>query len=51
MHLPVEPCWSARWVSRRASNVFTGKATAEDIIAEVQRGRSTLHQINTQTDH
>ena len=27
------------------------KATAEDIIAKVQRGRETLRQINTQTDH
>jgi transposase len=27
------------------------KATAEDIITKVQRGRETLRQINTQTDH
>ena len=26
-------------------------ATAEDIIAKVQRGRDTLHQINSTTDH
>lgn len=30
---------------------FIWKATAEDSIAKVQRGRATLHQINTQTDH
>ena len=27
------------------------KATAEDIIAKVQRGRDALHQIKSTTDH
>ena len=30
---------------------FIWKATAEDIIAKVQRGRASLHQIKPQTDH
>jgi hypothetical protein len=30
---------------------FIWKATAEDIIAKVQRGRETLHQIKSTTDH
>ena len=30
---------------------FIWKATAEEMITKVQRGRTTLHQINTQTDH
>jgi hypothetical protein len=30
---------------------FIWKATADDIIAKVQRGRATLHQIKTKTDH
>ena len=30
---------------------FIWKATAEDIITKVQRGRDTLRQIKTQTDH
>jgi hypothetical protein len=32
-------------------NRFIWKATAEDIITKVKRGRETLNQINTQTDH
>ena len=28
-----------------------GKATAEDIIAKIQRARETLHQIKSQTEH
>jgi hypothetical protein len=30
---------------------FIWKATAEDIIAKVQRGRAALYQLKTQTDH
>ena len=30
---------------------FIRKFTAEEIITKVRRGRTTLHQINTQTDH
>jgi transposase len=30
---------------------FIWKATADDIIAKVRRGRATLDQINSQTDH
>jgi transposase len=35
----------------RQSQPIHLKATAEDIIAKVQRARTTLHQIKTQTDH
>lgn len=35
----------------RIPRSFVWKATADDIIAKVQRGRDTLHQIKTQTDH
>jgi hypothetical protein len=31
--------------------LFIWNTTAEDIIAEVQRGRATLHQVKPQTDH
>lgn len=41
--------WAEHW--NTDPKPFIWKATAEDIIAKVQRGRSTLHQINTQTDH
>ncbi len=41
--------WAARW--NTDPKPFIWKATAEDIIAKVQRGRATLHQIKTQTDH
>jgi hypothetical protein len=30
---------------------FIWKATTEDIIAKVQRGREALHQIKSTTDH
>jgi hypothetical protein len=30
---------------------FIWKATTEDIIAKVQRGREALHQITSTTDH
>ncbi len=41
--------WAAHW--NTDPKPFIWKATAEDIIAKVQRGRATLHQIKTQTDH
>jgi len=41
--------WAGHWnVDPRP---FVWKATAEDIITKVQRGRETLRQIKTQTDH
>ncbi len=41
------------WAEHRNADPkpFIWKATAEDIIAKDQRGRDTLHQIKTQTDH
>src|SRR5271170_5698087 len=41
--------WAEHWNDN--PKPFIWKATAEDIIAKVQRGRTTLHQIKTQTDH
>ena len=41
--------WAEHW--NIDPKPFIWKATAEDIIAKVQRGRDTLHQIKTQTDH
>ena len=41
--------WATHW--NADPKPFIWKATAEDIIAKVQRGRATLHQIKTQTDH
>lgn len=41
--------WAEHW--NIDPKPFIWKATAEDIIAKVQRGRATLHQIKTQTDH
>jgi transposase len=41
--------WAQHW--NEEPKPFIWKATAEDIIAKVQRGRATLHQIKTQTDH
>jgi len=41
--------WAEHW--NTDPKPFIWKATAEDIIAKVQRGRDTLHQIKTQTDH
>jgi hypothetical protein len=41
--------WADHW--NTDPKPFIWKATAEDIIAKVPRGRATLHQINTQTDH
>jgi transposase len=41
--------WAAHW--NTSPKPFIWKATADEIIAKVQRGRDTLHQIKTQTDH
>jgi transposase len=41
--------WAQHW--NTDPTPFIWKATAEDIITKVQRGRATLHQIKTQTDH
>ena len=41
--------WAEHW--NTDPKPFIWKATAEDIIAKVQRGRETLHQIKSQTDH
>src|SRR5437763_6889315 len=41
--------WAGHW--NEDPKPFIWKATAEDIITKVQRGRETLHQIKTQTDH
>ncbi|MQA05848.1 MAG: IS630 family transposase [Streptosporangiales bacterium] len=41
--------WAEHWNSD--PKPFIWKATAEDIIAKVQRGRAALRQIKTQTDH
>jgi transposase len=41
--------WAEHW--NLDPKPFIWKATAEDIITKVRRGRETLHQIKTQTDH
>ncbi len=41
--------WAEHWNSD--PKPFIWKATTEEIITKVQRGRETLRQINTQTDH
>jgi len=41
--------WADHW--NDDPKPFIWKATADDIITKVQRGRATLHQIKTQTDH
>jgi transposase len=41
--------WAEHW--NTDPKPFIWKATAEDIIAKVRRGRAALHQIKTQTDH
>lgn len=41
--------WAEHW--NTDPKPFAWKATADKIIKKVQRGRSTLHQIKTQTDH
>ena len=41
--------WAEHWNANPTP--FIWKATAEDIITKVRRGRATLNQINSQTDH
>ena len=41
--------WAEHW--NTDPKPFIWKATADDIIAKVRRGRETLHQIKSQTDH
>ncbi len=41
--------WAEHW--NNDPKPFIWKATAQDIITKVQRGRATLHQIKSQTDH
>jgi transposase len=41
--------WAEHW--NHNPQPFIWKATADDIITKVKRGRATLHQIKTQTDH
>lgn len=41
--------WAQHW--NEEPKPFVWKATAEDIIAKVQRGRTALHKIKSQTDH
>ena len=41
--------WAAHW--NLDPKPFIWKATADDIIAKVRRGRATIHQIKSQTDH
>ena len=41
--------WAEHW--NTDPKPFIWKATAEDIIAKIQRGRDALHQIKSQTDH
>ena len=41
--------WAAHW--NTDPKPFIWKATAQDVIAKVRRGRTTLHQIKTQRHH
>jgi hypothetical protein len=41
--------WAEHWNNN--STPFIWKATSEEIITKVIRGRETLNQIKTQTDH
>lgn len=41
--------WAEHWNTNPTP--FIWKATADDIITKVRRGRATLNQINSQTDH
>jgi transposase len=41
--------WAEHW--NIDPQPFIWKATADEIITKVQRGRAALHQINSQTDH
>jgi hypothetical protein len=42
-------CWAQQW--NVDPKPFVGKTSANDIIAKVKRGRETLHQIKSQTEH
>jgi hypothetical protein len=41
--------WAEHWNTDRKP--FVWKATAEQIITKVRRGRETLHRIKARTDH
>ncbi len=41
--------WTDHW--NKNPKPFIWKATAENIIVKVRRGRTTLNQINSQADH
>lgn len=41
--------WAEHWNTN--PRPFIWRATADEIIAKVRRGRDTLHQLKTQTDH
>ncbi len=41
--------WAEHW--NTSPKPFVWKTPAEEIITKTQRGRTTLHQIKTQTDH
>ena len=41
--------WAAHW--NENPKPFIWKAAAQDIITKVRRGRPTLNEINSQTDH
>ena len=41
--------WAEHW--NQDPKPFIWKATAEDIITKVRRGRTTLNQIKSQTEH
>ena len=41
--------WAEHWTTD--PKPFVWKATAEQIITKVRRGRETLHRIKAQTDH
>ena len=48
-HRRRSPIWAEHW--NTDPKPFIWKATAEDIIDKVSRGRETLHQIKSATDH
>ena len=48
---PLTVCMGVVGPTCHGGGPFIWKATAEDIIAKVKRGRETLNQIKTQTDH
>jgi len=49
--LVVKNAWKRQVSWNTDPTPFIWKATAEDIITKVQRGRETLHQIKSTTDH